>query len=334
MFQRKALIFALCIAALSDATITRALWPQGFAYDFAVFWRTVHGPISQIYADSPDPFVYPPTGLLWFQLLRLAPFWPSFIAWSLLSFAVFWFAAARLFGRAPAWLAAASPAVVLGLIPGQTSLLASAGLLAAYSVRSPLWRGVLLGLTVTLKPQLVLLAPLVLLVQGELVAVAAMTLVAGAVAAFATALFGAGIWAAWMQSIPHFQQVLVERHLSLSAVSPASYAQQLGIPAMLALAGGVLAGLLIALRSKELGPGGTATAIAAASLLSAPYALRYDLVALMPLVAGTILAESDRRGFVASLAYSAILGPLSIVAALPSLFQKARGRVSSALSPS
>jgi len=330
MLQRKALAFALCVAAVSNAAIIWALWPQGFAYDFAVFWRTVHGPISQIYADSADPFVYPPTALIWFQPLRLAPLWPSFLAWTALSFAAFWIASARLFGPAPTWLAAISPAILLGLIPGQTSLLASAGLLAAYSLRSPVGRGALLGLALTLKPQLVLMAPLFLLVQGELLALAVMAVVVAAVATLATAAFGPPIWAEWIQSIPNFQQVLLDRHLSLSAVSPASYANELGVPALLALGCGVAVGVVIAFRSKGLGADTTAAAVAAASLLSAPYALRYDLAALMPLVASTLLSQDNRRGLIASLAYSAALGPLCIVAALPSVFQRIHPRTSRA----
>ena len=333
MVQRKALLFAVCVAALSNAAIIWALWPKGFAYDFAIFWRTVNGPVAQIYADSADPFVYPPTGLLWFQPLRLAPLWPSFFAWTALSLAAFWFAAARMFGAAPAWLAAISPAVVLGLIPGQTSLLASAGLLAAYLVRSPIGRGALIGLVLTLKPQLVLMAPLFLLVQREWLALAVMSLVVAAGAVLTTVAFGPAIWPEWIQSIPNFQQVLLERHLSLSAVSPASYANELGVPAAVALACGAIAGILIALSSRGLGPAQMAAAIAAASLLAAPYALRYDLVALMPLMACTLLSESDRRGFVASLAYSAALGPLSIVAALPSIFPRIYARFSRASRP-
>ena len=321
MFQRKALLFALFIAVLSDAAVTRALWPDGFAYDFAVFWRTIHGPISQIYADSPDPFVYPPTGLLWFQPLRLAPFWPSYIAWTALSFAAFWFASAKLFGAPAAWLASISPAIVLGLIPGQTSLLASAILLSAYALQSPVGRGALLGLAFTLKPQLVLMAPLFLLVRGELVALGVMTIVILATAALATILFGLPTWAAWIHSLPNFQQVLVNRHLSLSAVSPAGYADVIGVPAPLALACGVAGGIWIAFRARGLEPKKTAAAVAAASLLSAPYALRYDLTALMPLVAATILWDDDRKGYVAGLAFSAVLGPLSILAALPAIFQ-------------
>jgi hypothetical protein len=321
MFQRKALLFALFIAVLSDAAVTRALWPDGFAYDFAVFWRTIHGPISQVYADSPDPFVYPPTGLLWFQPLRLAPLWPSYIAWTTLSLAAFWFASARVLGVPAAWLASISPAIVLGLIPGQTSLLASALLLSAYALQSPVGRGALLGLAFTLKPQLVLMAPLFLLVRGELVALGVMGIVILATAALATILFGLSIWAAWVHSLPNFQQVLVDRHLALSAVSPASYADVVGIPALLALVCGLAAGVFIAFRARELQPEKMVAAVAAASLLSAPYALRYDLTALMPLVAATLLSEDNRKGFVASLAFSAILGPLCILAALPAIFQ-------------
>jgi hypothetical protein len=266
----------------------------------------------------------PATGLSWFQPLRLTPFWPGYIIWTMLSFAAFWFASARLFGPRVAWFAAISPAIALGLIPGQTSLLASAGLLTAFVIRSSVGRGALLGLALTLKPQLVLMAPLFLLMKRDLLALAVMALVVAATAGLATAAFGPAIWAEWIRSMPNFQQVLEDRHLALSAVSPASYATVIGVPAPLALACGIAVGIVIASRANSLGADKMAAAVAAASLLAAPYALRYDLAALMPLVVSTILYQDNRRGFVATLAYSAVLGPLSIISAVPSLFQKGR----------
>jgi hypothetical protein len=195
-------------------------------------------------------------------------------------------------------------------------------LLAAFAMRSPVGRGALLGLVLTLKPQLVLMAPLFLLVQRDFRALVVMALVVAAMVGLATAAFGPSIWAEWIQSMPNFRHVLQDRHLSLSAVSPASYATEFGVPAPLALACGIAVGIVIAFRANSLGADKMAAAVAAASLLAAPYALRYDLAALMPLVASTILYGDNRRGFVTTLAYSAVLGPFSVIAAIPSLFQK------------
>jgi hypothetical protein len=327
MFQRKALAFAILLAALSNAATLWWLWPDGFGVDFAVFWRTVNGPASQIYAPTAEPFAYPPTALIWFQPLRLAPFWPSYVLWTMISVAAFWVTSAKLYGIAPTRLAIFSPAILLGLIPGQTSMIAAACLFAAFKLDLAIARGVLLGVAVTLKPQLAFLAPLFLLTCREWRSLAAMAFTVTVIAAVATLVFGIGIWSDWLRSSEAFQQIVSNRGLTASAVSPSSYFAR---PFSIAVIGvGVGLGLFIALRSRGLGPANRAAAIVAASLISAPYALRYDLVALMPVVAAAILSLDDRKGIVAALSYSAALGPLSIIAALPSIFAWRRSRGSS-----
>jgi hypothetical protein len=318
MVQRKALAFAILLAALSNAATLWWLWPDGFGVDFAVFWRTVNGPAAQIYASSTEPFAYPPTALVWFQPLRLAPFWPSYVAWTLLSVAAFWVTSAKLYGIAPTRLALFSPGILLGLIPGQTSMIAAACLFAAFAFNSAVARGVLLGLALALKPQLVFLAPLFLLISREWLSLAAAAFTAAAVAAVTTLIFGTQIWLEWIGSIQAFQQIVAHRGLAASAISPSTYFEGPASVAILIL--GAVLGVLIAWRSRDLEPPAMAAAIAAASLISAPYALRYDLAALLPIVALTILAQDDRRGFIAALSYSAALGPFSILTALPSIF--------------
>ena len=324
MFQRKALAFAILLAALSNAATLWWLWPDGFGVDLAVFWRTVNGPASQIYAPSAEPFAYPPTALIWFQPLRLALFWPSYGLWTLVSIAAFWITSARLYGIAPTRLAIFAPAILLGLIPGQTSMIAASCLFAAFLFDVSVARGVLLGVAVTLKPQLVFLAPLFLLANREWRSLAAMALTVIAVAAAATLIFGMGIWSDWLRSSGAFQQIVSNRGLTASAVSPSSYFEMPFSIAVIALGFGL--GLFIALRSRGLGPANRAAAIVATSLISAPYALRYDLAALMPIVAAVILSLDDRKGIVAALSYSAALGPFSIIAALPSIFAWRRSR--------
>jgi hypothetical protein len=328
MFQRKAVTFTLLLAALTNAAILWWLWPRGLGVDLAVFWGAVDGPASQIYAVSAAPFAYPPTALIWFQPLRLAPFWPSYVLWTALSVAAFWLASAKLFGPSAARLAIVSPAILLGLIPGQTSMIAAACLFAAFAFNSSLARGVLLGLVLTLKPQLVFLAPLFLLFERAWWSLAAMAFTVAASAAVATLVFGIGIWSEWMHSFDTFQQIVAHRGLGRSAVSPSSYFEGPVSVAVLILGAGL--GVYIAWRSRGLDPARKAAAIAAASLLSASYALRYDLAALMPLVAATILFQDDRKGFVAALSYSAALGPFCILAAVPSIFAHPLRRVPNA----
>jgi hypothetical protein len=306
------LVLALWIGLSSCAALVWVLWPGSIAVDYAVFWRAVRQPDP--YLLTAEPFAYPPTALLWFAPLGLVGFWPGFIAWTGVSVLAFGIAALRLYRSKPVALAALSPAVAVGLIPGQTSLLAAAGLIAAFAARSPWWRGALLGAVLTVKPQLVLFAPLFLAVDRQWRALAISLAVAAAIALGATLLFGIGIWADWLTAIPHFRAVVVDRGLSISAVAPASFAPALGIPGWPLMLLGLAAGGFIAFRSRGLPPERMVALIAVASLLSAPYALRYDLAAIAPLMAVVILGEIGIPALLACVAYSATFGPLSLIA--------------------
>lgn len=306
------LVLALWIGLSSSAALVWVLWPRGIAVDYSVFWRAVRQ--GDPYLLTAEPFAYPPTALLWFAPLKLIHFWPGFFAWTCLSLALFAAAALRLYPPKPVILAMLSPAVAVGLIPGQSSLLAGAGLIAAFATASPLGRGALLGAVLTFKPQLVLFAPLFLAVDRQWRALAAMVIAAAAIALAATLILGPAIWLDWAAAIPHFRAVVVDRGLSISAVSPASFAPALGLPAWPLMLLGLAAGLFIAVRSKGLPPERMAALVALASLFAAPYALRYDLAATAPLMTTLILAGSGVPALLACVAYSATFGPLSLIA--------------------
>ena len=308
---------AAWIGVSSTAATLWLLWSQ-IGVDFAVLWAAANG--ANPYARDALPFAYPPTTLLWLAPLRLVAMWPGFVLWTIASVVLFAWATWRLYDSRPTALAIISPAISIALVPGQTSLLAAAGLIAAFVTKSPLWRGALLGAVLTFKPQLVLLAPLVLLFARERAAFAAMAAVVAAICALATAIFGAGIWSDWLSSIPYFQQVVSDRALWMSGVSPAAFARAIGIPMLPMLVLGALAGLVLASRAGALDDRHKAALVATASLLAAPYALRYDLVAIAPLMSLLILTRPVREALVACVAYSASFGPLCLVAAASGLW--------------
>ena len=312
--ERWPLLVALWVAISSNAAIIAVLWPKAQAVDFAVFWRAVQA--LHPYAVNEQPFVYPPTALLWFEPLRLVEVWPGYLIWNASSILLFCAAANWLYGRRATALAVISPAAVVGLIPGQTSLLASAVLFAAFAGQCRVGRGVLLGALLTFKPQLAVMAPLFLLVRRDWVALAAMAGTVLIVAAVTTVIFGPVIWSDWLSALPAFRQTVADRGLSMSAVSPAAFATSLGIPQLPLLALGCLAALLIAARSASLDDRERAAMIVAASLCAAPYALRYDMVAIAPAMAAVILAQTARKAsLLACVAYSATFGPFSVAAA-------------------
>ena len=311
--ERWPLLIALWVAISSGAAIVAIFWPDGLAADYSVFWRVEHS--AQPYAPNISPFAYPPTALLWLWPLRWVAEWPGFIAWTVISVAAFGAASLRLYGRGPTALALIAPAVPLGLMPGQTSLLASALLFAAFATKCRICRGVLLGVLLTFKPQLAIAAPLFLLVRREWTTLATTLVTVVAVAAITTALFGPSIWLEWKNALPLFQELVLRRGLSVSAVSPAAFASTLGLPRLPLLLLGCAGAVVIAMLSGRLDDRERAAMIAAASLLAAPYGLRYDLVAIAPAMAAVILSDKGRKALLACIAYSATFGPFSILAA-------------------
>jgi hypothetical protein len=322
--ERWPLLIALWVAISSNAAIIYLFWPDALAADYSVFWRVVHS--AQPYAPHISPFAYPPTTLVWLQPLRLIAEWPGYLAWTALSVVAFVVTAIRLYGRAPTALAFISPAVPLGLMPGQTSLLASALLFAAFASEKRLLRGLLLGALLTFKPQLAFVAPLFLIVRREWLELAVMAVAVLVMALVTTVMFGMAIWSDWLAAIPGFQQEVAGRGLAISAVSLATFATSLGLPRLPLLVLGCAAGLMIALMSRRLNDPERAAMIAAASLVAAPYALRYDLVAIAPAMAAVILTEGSRNALLACIAYSATFGPFSIAAAAAVVDWRSRGR--------
>ena len=300
------------MAISSNLAVFAVLWPKAQAVDFAVFWRAVHA--VHPYATNEQPFVYPPTALLWFSPLKLVDVWPGYLIWTAVSVMVFAAAALWLYGRGATALAIISPAMSVGLIPGQTSLIAAAVLFAAFATECRLCRGVLLGALLTFKPQLAVVAPLFLIVRRDWHALAWMMLTALLLAQATTVLFGAEVWSDWMRAIPAFQQIVTHRGLSMSAVSPAAFASSIGLPSLPLLLLGCAAALAIALKSGRLNDGERAAMIATASLFAAPYALRYDLIAIAPAMGVIILNQTGRKALLACVAYSATFGPLSLAA--------------------
>jgi hypothetical protein len=310
--ERWPLLIALWVAISSNAAVIAVLWPKAAAVDYAVFWRSVHA--LHPYGANEQPFVYPPTALLWFWPLRLVDAWPGFLIGTAVSVVLFVLAGVWLYGRGATALALISPAAVVALIPGQTSFIASSILFTAFASECRLCRGALLAAVLTLKPQLAVMAPLFLIVRREWIALAAMAVAAVLVALMTTIIFGVAIWSDWLSAIPAFQQIVAHRGLSMSAVSPAAFATTLGLPRLPLLVVGCAAGVLVALRSAGLDNRNQAAMIACASLFAAPYALRYDMIAIAPAMAIVILSERSRKALLACIAYSATFGPFSLAA--------------------
>lgn len=289
----------LAIQVLFAAIVAIGLGAQAVELipDFSAFWAAHHvatpydaAVLSQA-AGARTIFPYAPTFLVMTFPLAWVSMPAGYLAWVALSAGGLVASLRRL--AAP--LVLAVPAVLMGIVAGQTCLIMAALLFAGATLRSrPALAGALLGVAACIKPQVVVLLPFVLLAGRE------WRMIAGAVGAglllslAATLVYGPGVWWDWLGSLPSFLQAndttWSGRYLALS-----------GLWKVAALAAGAAAAAWAGWRGQL--ERGVFIAIAAA-LLGSLHAMDYDAAILAPFAVSAALA--DRRlalPYVAALAF-------------------------------
>lgn len=305
--QRWVLLFALWTSALSNFGII-LLQRHWIGADFSVFWHAVRSGFP--YAPSLTPFLYPPTTLIWLQPLRLVPFWFGYALLSLLSAATYFVTVRRLWGWRIAGLSLFAPTAALGLVPGQLGMLTCALVFLAYSITR--WRGVLLAVAFTLKPQIVFVAPIFLLVDRDWRNLGLMACTTALLAVAATLLLGRSSWSEWLDATQRLHAVLAERGMLRIALSPTQFVQGFGLTALPVLL--ICAICSIAMAFTRCDEPTRACLVGCASLSATPYALRYDLVALTPLFAHVMVSSSSSRSVLAALSFTGVMGPFALIA--------------------
>jgi hypothetical protein len=132
-------------------------------------------------------------------------------------------------------------------------------------------------------------------------------------------VFGIDIWAAWFAGMRSLVSVAAGRNALLLAVSPLSFSGSLNGMVLLAALALVIVCSAAIYMLRNLSRPEQAAALVVTSLFAAPYALSYDLVALVPFAATVVLRDKSWRGWCGAIAYTAALGPFSLLAALPAL---------------
>ena len=298
---------------LGIAVLALVVW-SGFAAwhahreaaDFYVFWTAAghigapYDPaiIAQLQAtyriDGALPFVYPPTFLLLAWPFAQFPLAFAYPLWTGLSAALFFYAAAHLIK--PAWATLAlfiAPPVVLALSPGQTSLLIGAAIIAGWLSleKRPALAGLLFGLAAGIKPQAMLLAPIVLWGHWRAMRWAA---IAGAALVLASFAFGPELWLQWLRALADFSHVAP----GTNRINPSALAAS----PLLTLACALL-GVWLALRYRDL------TGLVAGALCLTPYAHQYDLAPLAPIAAAWLI-NYKKSGWALAGAGAALLAGL------------------------
>jgi len=241
-------------------------------------------------------FSYPPHALFLLAVFGVLPYLAGLLLWSLAGAAAFiGVALGRRPRRGDATLLAAlilSPILWVNIVFGQFGLLVAAlfvGALRALPTR-PLLAGALIG-ALTIKPQLGLLLPLLLILLPSWRALAAAATSAAALVAMSVLVFGVEPWRLYLTETMPFQWHFIEvmnGFYRFQMVTPYTAFWYFGLPvkAALALQGVVsliVAGATCAAVRSDAGYPLKAAVVAFGSVLMVPYVLAYDVA--MPITA-------------------------------------------------
>ena len=321
-------IYGLCAIAIYALHFTKYPWQDWMVYYTAA--RAVleaNLPLvfdgerltAQINADFADwlpqplsfhPFLYPPTFLLLLVPFAVLPFAAACLLFLAASFAALVAAIWRVVGPGyRRWLHLASlalaPAVWFNVGSGQNAFLTSALLVGGFGLlaRRPLVAGVLLGLA-TYKPQLWLLAPVVLVAARQWRALATALLTAGVMVLASLAAFGIEPWRAWISWFIAAPPEIYQTWLQAGRLHGQSIYTDLvliGVSHSVATAGQMLATLLAAgvawwCYSRSMPPNLRLATLLAATVLAAPHVTNYDTV-LLVVAATLVFAYGLDHGF-------------------------------------
>jgi len=235
---------------------------------------------------------YPPSIMLLALPFGQLTYLQALLCWTVLGAALF-FVVARRHLNDPRLLLALllSPAAVLCIISGQSSLITVAILIGifAYLDHRPIVAGVLIGL-LTLKPQLGLLFPVMLMASGRWRAFAAASVMSIAIAAVTAALFGPQVWLDFvLKGLPTNNIVMADPDGIATPFYPTIFMNMRGVGAGYALAMAVqlcfsaaaVAAVIWAFRfCRDANPRVLMALFFACSISAVPYLLSYDTLAL------------------------------------------------------
>ena len=238
---------------------------------------------------------YPPHILLLLWPFGLLPYLASYALWLVAGLGVYlWAASGARFDRELLLFLALSPVAMVLVLTGQNGFFTGAlllGVLAQWDKR-PALAGVMLGV-LSVKPQLVLLMPLVLMMTGRWRCLASAAATTAAMVVLTTVLYGPAIWHDYLALAVPFQNVVMTKGTGLMlGMMPTAFinARLMGAPSAVAWALQALTSM-IALTAvvwtfrKKRDAMLSSAMLLAASLLVTPYSFNYDMAALIAVLA-------------------------------------------------
>jgi hypothetical protein len=267
--------------------------------------------------DLGENWSYPPSIMLLAVPFSLIAYMPSLLLWTALSLAVFAVTMDRFIAdRRIVTALLFSPAAAFCLMSGQSSFVTAAMLVGIFAFldRRPLLAGIFVGF-LTLKPQLGILFPVMLVASGRWRVFGAAAVTAIAIAAATALAFGPQVWVDFVKvGLPTQNLVLSDPVMHVAPFMPtifmnmrqtgADYAAAMG--AQLCFSAAAVATVFWAYRfRKTADPHMLASLFLACTVAASPYMLAYDVlpltVAAVMLVAAGRLDAKGRR--IAQLVY-------------------------------
>ena len=254
-------------------------------FDAGTYNAALRGMLGAAY---PEHFwSYPPHVLLFIWPFGLMPYLPAYIAWCAIGIALYLFACSGAVSRERLLFLAVTPGVAVCIFFGQNGFYTAALLIGGWLCldRRPMLAGVLFGI-LTVKPQLGLLLPVILLLERRWATIASAAATVAALFAATTMLFGWDVWIEFWQKVVPQQQWLTAHGGGLLFVMVSSVyygARLVNLPegvawamqwTATALALAALVWTYWKRRDRELSLALFVTAI----FLVTPYILNYDMV--------------------------------------------------------
>jgi alpha-1,2-mannosyltransferase len=289
------------ISFWAAATVAATGHPAA-VYDIATHWAAQQAQFPDVKLPY-TAFFYPPVYLLFCMPLALLPYFWSLGIWLLAT----GFACLRTLQLRGSEVGIATilafPAAYVNVLHGQNGFLTTALFAGGFMAlpRRPVVAGICFGCLVY-KPHLAILLPLALLSCRRWVTLTVAAVTAMALCAASALVFGLDTWRGFLAGIPVARQALEDglvgdaKMQSLFAAARMFGVELHAAYAMQTVVTLLMAALVVYLCVKRPAAEATGALVAAASLLSTPFLLAYDLMLLaLPLI--WIYACAHRTGF-------------------------------------
>ncbi|MEO5612861.1 MAG: glycosyltransferase family 87 protein [Sphingomicrobium sp.] len=268
----------------------------GRYYDLATYFAATDAITGPGYPQQ--LWSYPPTLMLLAAPFGLMAYLPALALWTAIGVAAF-ILGLRLWTKDPRYLVPLllSPAAIFGLVSGQMALVATAAMLAVLRWRKtrPLVAGVILGL-LTIKPQLGLFFPIMLLATRSWRVIGAATVTAISLAALTALAWGSDVWLAYLtHGIANQTQILTdsenlsELHMATLFINARSAGLSIGAAGAVQAVVSLVAVVLVWITFSRCPPADDRRANAiflACAAYGTPYMMSYDT---LPLVVAMVL---------------------------------------------